>query len=83
MRKKGDKNKPRVYPRFKGAVPTYDEYYQMWVKKKMPSESVMMERYERMVVDIKKVTYRTWRKSNYDLFVHAGLIKKTKTKYKL
>lgn len=83
MRTKGSKNKQRSEKCYKGPIPSYEAFVQLWMKIHQPEEFKMIKKYERFMEDMEKTNFNKYSKVNYEFLVKAGLYQRTKNKYKL
>lgn len=83
MRTKGSKNKQRSEKCYKGPIPSYEAFVQLWMKIHQPEEFKMIKKYERFMEDMDKTNFNKYSKVNYDFLTKTGLYVRTKSKYKL
>lgn len=83
MRTIGSKNKQRSEKCYKGPIPSYEAFVQLWMKIHQPEEFKMIKKYERFMEDMEKTNFNKYSKVNYEFLVRTGLYQRTKNKYKL
>lgn len=83
MRTIGSKNKKKSEKCYKGPVPSYEAFVQLYMKIHQPEEWRMKKKYERFMEDMEKTNFNKYSKVNYDFLVKTGLYQRTKSKYKL
>lgn len=83
MRTIGSKNKQRSEKCYKGPIPSYEAFVQLWMKIHQPEEFKMIKKYERFMEDMEKTNFNKYSKVNYEFLVKTGLYQRTKNKYKL
>ena len=60
-------------PAYKGAIPSFDAFVQLYMFVRCPSEEKLKQKYDRFLEDTKKTNFRQWNRTNYDFIVKAGL----------
>lgn len=83
MRTIGSKNKQRSEKCYKGPIPSYEAFVQLWMKIHQPEEFKMIKKYERFMEDMEKTNFNKYSKVNYEFLVRTGLYQRRKSKYKL
>lgn len=68
---------------YKGPIPSYEAFVQLWMKIHQPEEFKMIKKYERFMEDMEKTNFNKYSKVNYEFLVRTGLYQRTKNKYKL
>lgn len=79
MKTKGAKNKTiKQNPIYKGPIPTFDAFVNLYTQLVVPNEEVMRKKYESLMNDLKKTRFMDYRKTNYDFLTKVGLHQRMK-----